>query len=363
MTDMTWLAIVTLLAATPAVGPQEGRPDPAASGQTFAVAGAEQQKPVPPPPPPPPPPAPVKRRGSFVGYIDDAVVGTKVRVRFEWGLQNQVPDRAEFFYAKCGCYQDLDESDDLFDPEAPGPRPGAALNLNFQQVFVQGEFAISDRVSVFAEFPVRWIQPKDFQTDGALGGLGGEFPNQGGIGDIRGGVKAEVVSTPVQVVSLQVRAYLPTGPADKGLGTNHATIEPALLMYHRIGERGSIESQVGLWYPLGGSDGLPITSEDKFSGPVLYYGIGPSVDVYQSSRVRFGPVVELVGWHILSGLQTVDDDDEVGIDASGINIINIKFGARVTWNDTNTIYGGWGRALTDQQWYRDLFRFEYRRTF
>jgi hypothetical protein len=333
------------------------------NGKVFAAAGARQQKPVPQPPPPPPPPPPVKRRGSFVGYIDDAVVGSKLRLRFEIGLQNQVPDRAEFFYAKCGCYQDLDESDELFDPEAPGPRPGAALDLNFQQVFVQGEIALSERVSLFAEFPLRWIQPQSFQEGGlgGLGGLGGEFPNQGGVGDIRAGVKAELVSMPEQVVSLQVRAYLPTGQADKGLGTNHATIEPALLMYHRLGDGAAIESQVGLWYPLDGSDGLPITSDEKFSGPVLYYGVGPSAEVYRSSRVRFGPVVELVGWRILGGLQTVDDDS--GIDASGVNIINIKFGARVTWNDTDTIYGGWGRALTDQKWYRDLFRFEYRRSF
>ena len=44
----------------------------------------------------------------MVGYIDDPVVSSKIRVRFETGMHNRAPDRAEFFYAKCGCYRDLD---------------------------------------------------------------------------------------------------------------------------------------------------------------------------------------------------------------------------------------------------------------
>ena len=67
-------------------------------------AGVGQQQ-VPPPTVIVPEP---QRRGSMVGYIDDAVVGSKVRVRFETGFHNHVPDRAEFFYAKCGCYRTLD---------------------------------------------------------------------------------------------------------------------------------------------------------------------------------------------------------------------------------------------------------------
>src|SRR5688500_12922263 len=55
------------------------------------------------------PAAPVRaerrRRGSMVGYIEDATVRTQVRMRFDAGFGNDVPDRAEFFYAKCGCYQ------------------------------------------------------------------------------------------------------------------------------------------------------------------------------------------------------------------------------------------------------------------
>ena len=321
----------------------------AAEAQTPATSTAQQV-----PPPILTPPLTPRRRGSMVGYLEDAVIGTKLRVRMERGTGNNSPDRAEFFYAKCGCYQTLPPSDVNFDPDAPGPREGAASNLDFRQAFVQGEFAASDRVSVFAELPIRWIQPVEF-----LPGTGGGFEDQGGIGDVRAGVKLALASTLSQVVTLQLKAFVPTGDSEKGLGTNHASLEPALVMYHRASDRVAIESQAGLWLPFSGSAGLPTSSEDQFAGPVLFYGIGPSVEIYRRESVRFGPVLELIGWRVLGGFQTTPVLGE----ANGTNIINLKVGARLSWNDADSIYGGWGRSLTDQRWYEDLLRFEYRRTF
>ena len=51
---------------------------------------------------------------------------------------------------------------DIFDPDAPGPGPGVVTDLNFSQAFFQGEFAAGSHLSVFAELPVRWIQPQAF---------------------------------------------------------------------------------------------------------------------------------------------------------------------------------------------------------
>ena len=59
-----------------------------------------------------------RRRGSYVGYLDDAVVSSKIRMRFEIGRHNRTPDRAEFFYAKCGCYRGLAPNDPARDPDA-----------------------------------------------------------------------------------------------------------------------------------------------------------------------------------------------------------------------------------------------------
>lgn len=65
-----------------------------------------------------------RRRPSMVGYIENADIGNKVRMRFDAGMGIKAPDRAEFFYAKCGCYRSLPAKDAAFDPDAPGPGPG-----------------------------------------------------------------------------------------------------------------------------------------------------------------------------------------------------------------------------------------------
>jgi hypothetical protein len=174
--------------------------------------------------PPAPPPADLnspRRRGSMVGYIDDAVVGSKLRIRFETALHDDAPDRAEFFYAKCGCYRTATGT--AFDSAAPGPGPGIVTDLNFQQAYVQGEYAPTGRFSVFAELPTRWIQPQSF----AGGGPG--FANQAGIGDLRAGVKLALLDAPDHVLTAQVKTYLPTGDALSGLGTHHTSVEPAFL--------------------------------------------------------------------------------------------------------------------------------------
>ncbi len=79
-----------------------------------------------------------RRRGTFVGYVDDALIQSNVRIRFDAATGNTVPDRAEFFYAKCSCYRGLPPDHPGFDPDAPGPGPGAADDIRFQQLYLEG---------------------------------------------------------------------------------------------------------------------------------------------------------------------------------------------------------------------------------
>ena len=155
----------------------------------------------------------------------------------------------------------------------------------------------------------------------------------------------------------------PTGDSRKGLGTNHGSFETALLVSQRAGEKVGIEGQFGAIFPTGGSPGIPTSSAEKFSGRVLYYGVGPSVDVYTSDTVRFAPVVELVGWRVLGGFQTLCAGQLCTADASGTNIVNLKVGGRLVLRDKHSIYVGYGKALTNEKWYAHIIRFEYRRTF
>ena len=298
-----------------------------------------------------------KRRPSMVGYVGDSTITSQFRIRFDSGFQITSPDRAEFFYAKCGCYRDLPPSLNIFDPDAEGPGPGILSKGDFQQLFVLGEYAIGDRVSVFGELPVRWLKPQEF-----VAGTG-SFDNQSGLSDVRLGAKLGVMSTDSGQATVLVQMTTPTGDSRKGLGTHHASFETALLAAQQVGERVGVEGQFGAIVPIGGSPGIPTTNSEKFSGSVLYYGIGPSVDLYMSDTVRFGPVVELVGWHVMGGFQTLCAGVPCFADASGTNIVNIKIGGRFVMRDRNSIYVGYGKGLTDQKWYDDILRVEFRRSF
>jgi hypothetical protein len=292
----------------------------------------------------------------MVGYIENASVLSQLRFRFDSGFGNNVPDRAEFFYAKCGCYQ-LDPPP-YQDLDAPGPGPGVPTELNFQQFNVFAEAALGDRFSLFGELPIRAIQPQGFHD---FGPEYAPFPDSSGVADVKFGVKVALLDSDEAGVTIQGRMSAPSGDAAKGLGSNLWSVEPALLYHQNLGERVGLEAQFGVWLPIGGSNG--VDSPDKFSGNVLYYGIGPSVDVVSTDSVQFSPVVELVGWHVLDGFQTACDPLPCSFDAGGVNIVNLKVGARTTLADRNSFYVGYGFALTDQVWYDKLFRFEYRYSF
>ena len=306
--------------------------------------------------PPPPAPATRRRRASVVGYIDDAPIGSKIRLRFDTATESRVPDRAEFFYAKCGCYSELEPHDPgykNYDPNAPGPRPDIPNHVDYQQLYLEAELAVDTRLSVFGQLPIRWLEP-DFRP-------GEGFSNQAGLSDVRAGIKFGLLdSASPHALTAQLQLYFPTGNAGDGLGTNHTSVEPSMLFRQQLTPTASLESQVGVWLPIGGSAPLPGTNTDHFAGRVFYYGIGPGVTVYQTDRLQVTPVLELVGWRVLAGNQTFLDASNPA--AAGTNIVNIKFGARIAYN-TGSFYVGYGHALTDASWYDDVLRFEYRYAF
>jgi hypothetical protein len=223
-------------------------------------------------------------------------------------------------------------------------------------LYLQAEYAVSPRMSILGELPVRWLQPQAF----AGGGTG--FSSTSGLGDLKAGAKFAVSSTDTRVASVQVQFFLPSGDSEKGLGTDHASFEPAFLIYQRASERVVIEGELSVRFPLGGSDPVPITADGKFAGNVLFYGIGPSVEVYRGRGFSVSPVIELTGWSVMSGVVTVPPPT-VYTDASGTNIVNLKFGGRIGWKDRGSFYIGYGKALTDAKWYDDILRFEYRYSF
>jgi hypothetical protein len=340
-------------------------PTEASRNLDAKLAFPQQPKAAQKPTKPAKPPEDIKRpnlEGSMVGYIDDAIIGSQVRMRFDAAFDNNSPDRAEFFYAKCGCYRALNGTglQPAFDPNAPGPGTGIPTAINFQQLRFNLEYAPVRRFSVFADVPIRWLQPQGFVPAANLPFTPANFGNQAGIGDVEAGFKLAAVASRNTYLTFQFRTYFPSGDSYRGLGTAHYSVEPSVLYYQKLTDRWSAEGQLGDWHPIGGSAGVPTNNTEGFAGDVFTYGIGPSYQLYKGERVRITPVVEMVGWRVLGGFQSLQPGfKEVG----GTNIVNIKVGVRTSIGNNNSFYLGFGQAVTHDLWYKHIVRLEYRYRF
>jgi len=292
---------------------------------------------------------------SNVGYVDSAIIGTQLQLRYDYARGADAPDRAEFIYAKCGCYGGDAKGPVGNLPSGADPltTPLIEYDLDYQEIVLDGEWAFSNRFSAFAEIPFRITR-------------GEVISGAEGIGDIAGGVKLALLADPERYLTLQLRAYLPTGNGVDGLGTEHASLEPGILFHEGSGNRLKAEAEVRLWIPVDGAsnENTGITSTENYYGNVLRYGIGLGYDMSPNAQVRFTPVVELVGWRLLGGIGIKAWDgtpaNATVTEADGTNIANLKVGARLGVREGDAIYVGYGTALTEEHWYDNIFRVEYR---
>jgi hypothetical protein len=329
------------------------------------------------------------------GYLDSAIPKTMFRLRYDAAFNDNRPDRAEYFYATWREIafhpHGINGEGVVFDPKAHGPTI-LPSSVNFQEVSSYLEYAFNCRLSAFAEIPVRYVNfrhpqednpeseikqnPANFPAPGSPffpepGIRGMENPtenkNPTGLGDIYLGFKFAFVADPDRYLTFQFRTFIPTGDSFTGLGTGHPSLEPSLLYYRRL-DRLVFQGQLTDWIPIGGG---------PFAGNVLSYGVGMGYDVYQCRNLRVTPIVEFVGWSVLSGLESVFGPISVttkpanldvprthgALDASGDTIINAKVGVRTYFGGGSDVYIGYGHALTEDRWYKEILRVEYRFVF
>ncbi len=271
------------------------------------------------------------------GYIDIAAPRTQFRLRYDSFYGDNRPDRAEFFYPKCGCFKIAG-----LDPNAKGP-PLPETRVDAQELSAYVEYAATERLSGFIEAPVRWINPVD-------------NANASGFSDLNFGLKYAVLYSAEQVLTVQVRAFAPTGDAFKGLGTDDWRLEPALLYERQLSSRMALLAEF--------RDNIPIDANTDFAGSVLRYGLGVSYLAYDGPTVRVAPILEFVGWTVLDGKEFSPDLGDGGVkDAAGDTIVNVKFGGRFLFGEHADFYVGYGRALTGTVWYKDIVRAEFRLRF
>jgi hypothetical protein len=263
-------------------------------------------------------------RETGVSFIDSALPLTQFRIKSDQISNLNRPNRAEYFW-----------------PASTGSgRPVAERSVDYQELSAYAEISCYDRVSFFVEGPSRWLNPEI-------------NPNTAGWSDMNAGMKIALCYTPHGVVSGQVRAYIPTGIGERGLGTDHFSLEPSLLLNHRLHEWVTFEGEVRYWVPFSGSD---------FEGDMFRYGAGLVFGKQETCGLWVTPVAEIIGWVPLSGKQSYVAPSGIVVteEARNKTVCNGMFGARVGCSDCFDIYGGYGVSLTGDRWADEQWRIELR---
>jgi hypothetical protein len=264
--------------------------------------------------------------GSRDGYIDNAIPGNEFRLRFDASYDDNRPNRAEFFYPRPA-------------PRGPG-LPDPESRVDFQDFSAYLEAAATGRLSGFVEVPWRFLNPQ-INAD------------HNGLADMNAGVKYAFIRDPDLVATFQFRTYIPTGDPHRGLGTDHVSLEPALLVWKLITERFGLEGELRYWAPVGGTE---------FAGDILRYGVGVHYDLPRVGNVLFSPTLTFVGWTVLSGKESVLQPSRFVTvdDAAGETIVNFKVGVRALSERFGDLFVGYGRPLTGDRWYENTLRVEWR---
>ena len=151
--------------------------------------------------------------------------------------------------------------------------------IDYQMVAPYLEYAPNARNSFFIEMPARFLNPTLVK-------------NAYGWSDMNLGFKHAFVANPNQFYTFQFRTYVPTGSGERGLGTNHPSLEPGLLVFQRLSERLYFSGEFLDWIPVHATN---------FAGNILNYGAGLTYNIVLTQHFRVAPVNEFVGWTTLGG--------------------------------------------------------------
>jgi hypothetical protein len=308
---------------------------------------------------------------SAVGYIDTAIPRTMFRFRADFAYDNNRPTRGEFFYATYQpdflglpgepIYNGINgrvgagpfQVPVVINPHGHG-LPEPETSVDYQELSAYMEVALNKRFSVFAELPVRFLNPEI-------------NPDHTGVGDINVGFKYALLACDTRYLTFQARNYIPTGDSHEGLGTNHFSFEPGVLYFQRLLPGLALEAELKDWIPMGGT---------AVAGNVVRYGVGVNYRVYDRPGFWVAPVAEFVGWTFLSGKdEAVLTPEFIDIrNARGETVLNAKVGVRIGIGgapDSDSegmlkgadLYIGYGRPLTGDVFYKDILRVELRMRF
>jgi hypothetical protein len=260
-------------------------------------------------------------------YLDNASPMNNLRLRFDAAYGMNRWDRAEYLYLQ-----------------------GGVPRVDYQNVSAYLELTADQNLSGFVEMNLHFLNPDS-------------FADATGLGDMNVGFKWAFWINQDQVQSFQMRVFIPTGNPLLGLGSSHASLEPGLLFTERLSPRWVLQGMFKDWIPL---------TSDTFAGNILIYGGALNYRAFDNGALTVCPIAEFVGWTVLSGKESITAPPIVPLNddptffpvksAAGDTIVNAKVGVRASWGE-HSFYAGYGRALTGDFWYKNLYRIEYRFVF
>jgi hypothetical protein len=253
---------------------------------------------------------------TFVSFIDSALPRSQGRFYFDDFTRMRRPTRAGYYF-----------------PNLPLPEK----SIDFTQFTSYGEVAIVESLSAFLSTPLLFLNA-DVNRD------------YWGLGDMDLGFKWGFLNTSNFLGTLQFRAYVPTA-SNPALRMHQFSMEPAFLFNASILDYFTVEGEAKYWFPIG---------NNQYNGQVLQYGVGLGLGQRDSNSVWIIPVIEGVGWTVLSGRELVPGPMPAVISSHGESILNVYGGVRFGLGSHMSVYAGYGHALTGTYWYKDVWRLEFR---
>ncbi len=255
-------------------------------------------------------------------WVESARPITQTRYRWDASFDLIYPDRAEFLWPKVG---------------ALGPAV-APQSLTLHELSMYTEIA-SGGFSFFIDTPYRSFDPT------------GPGAHAAGFSDISMGTKSVMFDCELLQITFQFKTIIPSGIGLKGLGTQHVSLEPSLLMALNLSPDSYVQAQVSEW--------IPISADASAAGAILHYhaSLNHVLWRWQPSVPIIG-TLEANGWSFQDGLYT---DPVLGPQsASGETYVSAGPGIRVVVCDKVDFGVGTAVSLTENHWGEQTLRSEFR---
>jgi hypothetical protein len=263
-------------------------------------------------------------RVMFAPMVVETAMGTPhsgLQIRSGRGLAT--PDRLEYIWA------------------TPSRGPSAESSVDILDTVLHMELG-NEKAMAITEMSMRSLNPE--RNDNTVG-----------FGDMVVGARATLMDGRCTKVASVFRTYIKTGPADRGLGTGHVSLEPGMLVRHQWSQYTFFHGEVKYWLPIAGTPGT--------AGDVLKAGAAVSTVWHETDTFALMPTLEFSSLTFLSGAATNLDGSSRRVNGEFVG--EIYPGLRCVWGPGGDLglieYGvSPGFILADEGWYDSRLIFDIR---